>query len=97
MIPILIQSLDMFFNFVRFLLIARIILSWVALARGGGGGPITNIVFSLTEPFLAPIRSIISRSPLGGPGMMIDFSVLIVFLLLPVVRNLIVSVLIGLM
>ena len=96
MIPILIDAVVMFFTFLRFLLLARVILSWVTMGRGGGG-PITNIVFNLTEPLLAPVRSILNKSPLGGPGMMLDFSVIIVFLLIPVVQNIIINVLQGMM
>ena len=91
MIPILIQSISMFFNFVRFLLIARIILSWISMGRGGG--PITAIIFGLTEPILAPVRNILHKSPLGGPGMMIDFSPLIVFILLPIIEGVVINLL----
>ena len=90
---ILIDSVRMFAMFLQILVIARIILSWFAMQ--GGAGAITRFVFSITEPVLAPIRYALSRSPLGGSGMMMfDFSPLIFFLILRVVESLLVSILV---
>lgn len=89
MVPILLQSTAMFFTFLRVLLFARIIMSWIAL--GGGGGGLFRLVYNLTEPLLMPIRNVIHRSPLGGPGMMIDFSVLILFVLLQVGEGIVIN------
>ena len=77
---ILIDSITMFANFLRILLFARIILSFIAI--GGGAGGITRFIYAITEPILAPIRGILARSPLGGAGMMVDFSPLVFFLLI---------------
>lgn len=90
MVQILISSIDMFVNFLRWLVIARIILSFFAMR--GGAGPITQLVFSITEPILAPIRHAVARSPLGGSGMMLDFSPIIFFLLIGVVQNIVVHI-----
>ena len=92
---ILIESINMFVGFLRVLIFARIILSFMAVR--GGGGAITHFVFSITEPILAPIRHALARSPLGGGGMMMDFSPLIFFLLIGVVQNLVVHIIIQFM
>jgi YggT family protein len=55
------------------LIIARVILSWVAPM---GGGPFVAFIYQATEPLLAPIRRIIP--PTAG----IDWSPLILLLLL---------------
>lgn len=89
MVPILIQSFSMFFWFLRMLILIRIILSW--LAMGGGGGSLFKIVWSLTEPLLSPIRNLIQKSPLGGPGMVIDFSPIIFVLILTFLEMFIVN------
>ena len=70
-------------NFVRFLalalellILARVILSWVAPA---GRGPIAGFIISATEPILAPIRRLLPRT--GA----LDWSPFIVILVLGVV------------
>ena len=93
MIMILIDSVQYFAMFLRYLLFARMILSWLPV----GGGPITRTIYNLTEPMMYPIRSLIQKSPLGGPGMMLDFSPIIVLLLIQVVSNIIITFLIGLL
>jgi len=55
------------------LIIARVIISWVAPM---GGGPFVAFIYQATEPLLAPIRRIIP--PTAG----IDWSPLILLLLL---------------
>jgi YggT family protein len=60
------------------LIIARVILSWVAPM---GGGPFVAFIYQATEPLLAPIRRIIP--PTAG----IDWSPLILLLLLGAVTR----------
>jgi YggT family protein len=72
------------FNIVYFLLVIRIILSWV------GSDPyneIIQIIYRVTEPVLLPFR----RLPLQAGGM--DFSPILAFLVLSVARNFIVNIL----
>ena len=61
------------------LLFARILMSWLPMFHGSR---FAELLFALTEPILGPIRKLIMRSPLGGPGMVIDFSPIIAFVLL---------------
>ena len=58
-----------------FILIGRVIVSWVG---GDPGNPIVRFLIVVTEPFLAQIRRFVP--PLAG----IDFSVLIALLLVQV-------------
>ncbi len=72
------------FNILFFVLVIRIVLSWV------GADPyneIVQIIYRVTEPILAPFR----RLPLKMGA--IDFSPIIAFLVLSVLRNFIVNVL----
>ena len=87
---LLISAVNRFFDVVTILLFIRVILSWFPMAANNRFG---EMLFMLTEPILQPIRNLVHRSPLGGPGMIIDFSVIIAFILLNVLRNIIVSVL----
>ena len=64
------------------LIIARALLSWFPISQGGILGAIFVLVSSITEPIIYPIRRLVQRSPLGGGGMMIDFSPMIAMLLI---------------
>ena len=70
------------------LLFARILMSWLPMFHGSR---FAEFLFVLTEPILGPIRKLVMRSPLGGPGMMIDFSPIIAFVLLRLVSNVLIS------
>ena len=60
-----------------FALLAMIILSWVAQ---GSNHPAIYLLFQITEPVMAPVRKLLP--PMGG----IDFSPIIVFVLINVVQ-----------
>ncbi len=83
---LLMNSIDVFFRLLYFLIMIRIILSWLPIGRSG----IAQIIYTLTEPVLGPIRSMIESSPIGG-GMMLDFSPVIALF----VMNILKMVLIG--
>jgi YggT family protein len=73
--------LDVVCTFYSIVLFARVILSWVRLPQS----QITYLIYQITEPVLAPIRR---RLPLT---MGIDFSPMIVFILLMVIKMVVVS------
>jgi len=50
-----------------------------------------RIVYALTDPLIAPIRNLISKSPLGGPGMMLDISPFIALVLLQLIETVAIS------
>ena len=77
-----------FFSALELMLLVRIILSWFAVGRNNR---LVELLFAFTEPILAPIRNLVSRSPLGGPGMVLDFSPLIAFVLLRLLMGVILS------
>jgi YggT family protein len=72
------------FNILYFLLVVRIILSWVNLDPSN---EIVQIIYRVTDTILLPFR----RLPLQFSG--IDFSPIVAFLVLSVLRNFIVNVL----
>ena len=61
-------------------------MSWLPL----GQGPITQLIYSLTEPILGPIRNLIHKSPLGG-GMMLDFSPVIALFVMELLKNILIG------
>jgi YggT family protein len=91
--PVLIDAVNAFFWVLYLMLVARVILSWFPIDRNNF---LMSLLFSFTEPVLAPIRRLVHRSPLGGPGMVIDFSVLIAFILLQIIQRFVMNLLIGL-
>jgi len=89
---LLIQAVNAFFSVITLMLFIRVILSWFPMASNNR---LTELLYVLTEPILVPIRNLVHRSPLGGPGMIIDFSVLIAFVLLRLAQSVIISFLHG--
>jgi len=76
------------------MLFARIILSWFPMGRNNR---FMELLFAFTEPVLSPIRKLVHRSPLGGPGMVLDFSPLIAFVLLRLARIVVLNFLVTLL
>lgn len=73
----------------EFLFIARAILSWFPMAQGNG---ISYFLHTVTEPVLEPIRRVLHKIP-ALASMPIDFSVLVAFLLIDVLRMIIFNIL----
>ncbi|MCL2224875.1 MAG: YggT family protein [Defluviitaleaceae bacterium] len=89
---LLADAVNVFFTALYIMLFVRIILSWFPMRNSR----FMDLLFAFTEPVLAPVRKLVQRSPLGGPGMVLDFSPLIVFLLLRLANGIIVPFLRGL-
>ncbi|HZK10526.1 MAG TPA: YggT family protein [Clostridia bacterium] len=73
----------------EFLLFVRAISSWFIR---NPANPIYQILVMLTEPFLSPIRSALSKMQSGG---FIDFSILVGYLLLEILSWLVVQSMIA--
>lgn len=72
------------FRVLYFLVIARVILSWIPM---GSRNAISDFIYEITEPILAPIRRLIPSGALP-----LDFSPIIALLLI----NFLESIIIGL-
>ena len=88
-IPIIIRVINLACNIYVFLLFVRIILSWT---NPNPWNPIVQWIHKLTDPFLNFIRRLV---PLQAG--MFDFSPVIAFLLLSIIRWVIVGLLVSLM
>jgi YggT family protein len=55
-VPVLYQ----FLSLVELLIVARVIVSWVA--GPSSRNPVVQLIYTATEPILAPIRSILPRT-----------------------------------
>ena len=88
---VLIQTVNTFFNLLEFLILARVILSWIPLGRNNA---LVQMLYALTEPILSPIRSLLDKSPLGG--MMLDFSAWFAMILLYFIQMILINIVLGL-
>ena len=78
----LVNFISLLFQVLSFAILGRVLLSWIDPM---GNMRITQIIRDVTEPLLAPIRSLM-------PGMaMFDFSPIIALLLLQAVNRLLLS------
>ena len=76
---------SLIFNVLYILIIARVIFSWVNVnPYHPTWGPIYRFVYEATEPLLAPIRNLM-------PPMGLDFSPIILLLLVRLVGSFVVS------
>ncbi|MFC1544551.1 YggT family protein [Gemmatimonadota bacterium] len=73
---------DQTFTLYGYLLLARIIMSWVNLDYRQ---PWIRLVVRITDPFLQPFRALIP--PLGG----IDFSPIVAFFVLNMIKRLVLT------
>ncbi len=84
LVRILQTAVVYFANFLQTIIFIRVIISWLPLSRNGS---LIRMLYVLSEPVLGPIRSALRKSPLGGPGMMLDFSPIIAFALIEICKN----------
>ena len=73
---------DIAFEVYIFILFARVICSWIRL---NPYGKVFQFIFSLTEPLLAPIRRLMPKT------MMLDFSPMILMLVLILLQRLLLT------
>lgn len=84
----IIPIINLIFNIFYILIFVRIIFSFIQISPyHPTWGPIQRIVYELTEPIMAPFRRIIP--PMGG----LDFSPILLFILLGFLRQLLISAL----
>ncbi len=69
---------------VQWTIFLRVIVSWLPVRREN---PLIRALFTVTEPILSPIRSIISKSSIGK-NTMFDFSPIVAFLILSLISSL---------
>jgi YggT family protein len=74
-----------FFNAVYYLLMARILLSWIPHDKSH---PVIDFLFKATDPILEPFRRLI---PTGSMG--IDFSPILAFMALGFIKRILLQIL----
>lgn len=89
MILLLIKAVSWFAEVLIFLLLARAIMSWFVRDPRSSLFNIYQMIIRVTEPILSPCRMLLSRFNTG----MMDFSILVAFLLISLARNVIITIL----
>ena len=79
--------IHLIFRLLQLLVFARVIISWIPAARYH---PVVRFIYNVTEPMLRPFRAVVRVGP-GG----VDFSPMILRVVLFVVEQLIVSLVTG--
>ncbi len=64
------------------IILARVLLSW--FPNVDYGNPLIRLLFDITEPVLAPVRDLLRQAMPQSGGMMLDFSPLVVLLVIQV-------------
>ncbi|MDP1808356.1 MAG: YggT family protein [Actinomycetota bacterium] len=87
----IIALVDEAFQIYSFLLLARIIMSWIPLPDSPGLNTGVGFIYDVTEPFLGLFRRLLPMANIGGMG--IDFSPIIAFFVLGLLRPVVIQVL----
>lgn len=86
---VIIVAVDWLLRIIEYAILGRVIISWLPISRDN---PFIRLLYQITEPILAPIRGIIERSSIGR-NMIFDFSPLIAFVLIGLLRNILIRML----
>jgi len=71
----------------NFVLFARIISTWIRPPMAGIGRTVYELLWDVTEPVLRPLRKVLPPVQAGGLGL--DFSPILVFVILGVLQSVI--------
>jgi YggT family protein len=75
-------TIELIIQLYTFIVLARVLMSWINIDPYS---PLARTIYNLTEPLLAPVRNILP------PAAGLDFSPIIVILLLQVVGQIVIS------
>lgn len=83
------RAVGIVFSVIEIAILFRAFLSWLPIPKENR---LIGLLYQVTEPILAPIRSIIQRSSFGR-NMMLDFSPIIALVLVSILRTFILGLL----
>jgi len=82
---ILYKLINLLFDAAELILLLRVVISWLPV---NSDNRFVILLYQITEPVLAPVRSAIRRTA-AGQNMFLDFSPVVVFILLAVLKRII--------
>ncbi|MFV0439966.1 MAG: YggT family protein [Lachnospirales bacterium] len=80
---LLIEAISIFERVLVFAIIIRALLSWVV----PGNNSIATFIDGIISPIMTPIKKMVYKSPLGGPGMVVDISPIIAYFFIHIVAQ----------
>ncbi len=88
------EGLLVFVRIYYFIIFGRIIMSWFMMGAGGGMGnetvaSIYRVLYGLTEPLLAPLRSVLPAVKMGMGYL--DLSPIVLLILMRIVQQIIIN------
>lgn len=83
------RLISLIFFIIELAILIRAFLSWLPVPKEH---KLIDLLYQVTEPILAPIRNLLQRSSFGR-NMMFDFSPIIAFLLIGLLRNIVLGLL----
>ncbi len=89
---LILEAVKWFFEFLIYAILFRAILSWF-LPRDNY---LMHALDVVVEPVVTPFRKLLYNSPLGGPGMMIDFSPILAYIAIIFAEKIVISLLLTL-
>ncbi len=81
------RLVGLIFDIAELIILIRIVISWLPVNRDNR---FVELLFKVTEPVLAPFRNLVSR--IAKQTLPIDFSPIIVLLLLAILRHIILRI-----
>lgn len=88
----IVYAVNSLFNIINFMILIRVFSSWLPfLYENRFAAGILNTIYALTEPIMQPVRKLLSRTSLGN--MPVDFSPIIVILVIDLVQQAVVLLL----
>lgn len=81
------RTVSIVFSILEFAILARVLITWLPIPKENN---LIRMLYMITDPILAPIRAMIEKSSFGK-NMMFDFSPIVAFLLIGIIRNIILS------
>jgi len=85
----IILALNYLLLFIQYAIMVRAVISWLPITRNNS---LVRLLFQITEPVLAPIRNLLTRFT-AGRGFMLDFSPVIAFIIIGILRNILFRIL----
>jgi YggT family protein len=89
---LIIEFVSYAFQTYTYILLARIIMSWISLPDNPVFNTIGRFVFDVTEPFLAVFRRMLPMISMGGAGL--DISPIIAFFVLRIMHGIVIQLLV---
>jgi YggT family protein len=90
---VILNTLQYFFKVLEIILVLYIVVSWLPIKPNN---PLVRFIRQASEPMLDPIRKLTKKSILGGRSSLVDFSPIIVFIILTFLQGLILGIMRGL-